>query len=84
MGELAVTGREPLRKQPFTEWPMAKPEGNAGLEEVLASSLWGGHSATSLRRSLPHTYREVWVVCQHRNCSVQAALKAIDIQPGTR
>jgi hypothetical protein len=44
VGESAITGGEPFRKQPFTEWPMAKQEGRAGLEEVLDSWVWEGHS----------------------------------------
>jgi len=53
VGKSANTGRKPIPKQPFTEWPMSEQEGRAGLEEVLASWLWVGHARQHLRRSLP-------------------------------
>src|SRR6266404_7511917 len=42
MGKLAISGGDPLRKAPFTTWPMSTKEELLALEDVLASSKWGG------------------------------------------
>jgi len=38
---------------------MSNQEGRAGLEEVLASWLWGGHAREHLRRSLPRCMPQI-------------------------
>ena len=36
MGKLAITGGEPVRKTPFTPWPVATKEEFAALEAAYA------------------------------------------------
>ena len=38
MGKLAITGGEPLRKTPFTAWPISTKEEALALEDVLSST----------------------------------------------
>lgn len=88
MGKLAITGGESLRKTPFTKWPMATRDEAAALQRVLDSSLWGGQpfpgkcaSAFAEKFAALHTVKYAQCV-NTGTVAIQAALKAIDIQPG--
>lgn len=88
MGKLAITGGEPLRKSPFTQWPFATNEEKAALEEVLASSKWGGqpfpgkHAATFARKFAEFHTAKFGQCVNTGTVAIQAALNAIGIQPG--
>ena len=88
MGKLAITGGKALRKKPFTQWPMAKKEERAALAEVLSSSLWGGQPfpgkfATRFAKKFAALHTAKYGQCVNTGTvAIQAALKAIDIQPG--
>lgn len=41
MSKLALLGGEPVRKQPFTPWPIWDKEEKEALLEVLESGIWG-------------------------------------------
>ena len=88
MGKLAITGGQPLRKAPFTQWPSPSERESAALDDVLKSSLWGGQPfpgkygqkfATEFARM--HTVKYAQAV-NTGTVAIQAALKAIDLQPG--
>lgn len=88
MGKLAITGGEPLRRAPFTQWPSPSDKEARALDDVLKSSLWGGQPfpgkygtkfATEFARM--HTVKYAQAV-NTGTVAIQAALKAIDIQPG--
>jgi dTDP-4-amino-4,6-dideoxygalactose transaminase len=88
VGKLAITGGEPLRKTPFTSWPIGGKEEAAGLEEVLTSTKWGGqpfpgkHSLTfSKKFAEVHTVKYAQCV-NTGTVAIQASLKAIGIKPG--
>jgi len=88
VGKLAITGGEPLRKTPFTQWPSPSEKEACALDDVLKSSLWGGQPfpgkysarfATEFARV--HTVKYAQSV-NTGTVAIQAALKAIDLQPG--
>ncbi|MFY9979471.1 MAG: DegT/DnrJ/EryC1/StrS family aminotransferase [Candidatus Sulfotelmatobacter sp.] len=88
MGKLAITGGEPLRKAPFPSWPMATKEESAALEDVLTSSKWGGQPfpgkyASLFAQKFAETHTVKYAQCVNTGTvAIQAALKAIGIQPG--
>jgi dTDP-4-amino-4,6-dideoxygalactose transaminase len=88
VGKLAITGGEPLRKRPFTKWPLATKDETSALQRVLESSLWGGQPfpgkcATEFAKKFAELHTVKYAQCVNTGTvAIQAALKAIDIQPG--
>ncbi len=88
MGKLAITGGEPLRKAPFTTWPMAMKEEALALEEVLTSTKWGGqpfpgkHAAAFAKKFAEFHTAKYGQCVNTGTVAIQAALKAIGILPG--
>ena len=88
MGKLAITGGKPLRKMPFTQWPLATKEEKAALEDVLKSSKWGGQPfpgkhAAAFAKKFAKVHTAKYAQCVNTGTvAIQAALKAIGIQPG--
>lgn len=88
MGRLAITGGEPLRKEPFTQWPFATKDEVAALEDVLTSSKWGGQPfpgkhAEAFAKKFAALHTAKYGQCVNTGTvAIQAALKAIGIQPG--
>lgn len=86
--KLAIAGGEPLRKTPFTEWPLARREERAALEDVLASSKWGGQPfpgkySVAFARKFAELHTAKHAQCVNTGTvAIQAALKAIGIRPG--
>jgi dTDP-4-amino-4,6-dideoxygalactose transaminase len=88
VGKLAITGGEPLRKAPFTAWPIATKDETAALEDVLTSTKWGGQPfpgkyANSFAKKFAefHTVKYAQLV-NTGTVAIQAALKAVGIRPG--
>jgi dTDP-4-amino-4,6-dideoxygalactose transaminase len=88
VGKLAITGGEPLRKTSFTAWPIAGKEEAEALQDVLTSTKWGGqpfpgkHAAAFAKKFAEvHTVRYAQCV-NTGTVAIQAALRAIGIQPG--
>jgi dTDP-4-amino-4,6-dideoxygalactose transaminase len=88
VGKLAITGGEPLRKTPFTQWPMSSKEEAAALEDVLTSTKWGGQPfpgkhAESFAKKFAAVHTAKYGQCVNTGTvALQAALKAIGIRPG--
>lgn len=88
MGKLAITGGEPLRKTPFTKWPIGCNEEARNLQDVLTSSLWGGQPfpgkySVAFAKKFAEVHTVKYAQCVSTGTvAIQAALKAIDIQPG--
>lgn len=86
--KLAITGGEPLRKTPFTEWPFARREERAVLEDVLASSKWGGQPfpgkySVAFAQKFAELHTAKYAQCVNTGTvAIQAALRAIGIRPG--
>jgi dTDP-4-amino-4,6-dideoxygalactose transaminase len=88
VGKLAITGGTPLRKAPFTQWPLATKDEMAALEDVLTSSKWGGQPfpgkhAQAFAKRFAEIHTTKYAQCVNTGTvAIQAALKAIGIQPG--
>ena len=88
MGKLAITGGEPLRKAPFTAWPMGTKLEADALQDVLTSTKWGGQPfpgkhAETFAKKFAETHTAKYAQCVNTGTvAIQAALKAIDIRPG--
>lgn len=88
MGKLAITGGEPLRKTPFTQWPFATKDEMAALEDVLTSSKWGGQPfpgkhAQGFATKFANLHTAKYAQCVNTGTvAIQASLKAIGLQPG--
>jgi dTDP-4-amino-4,6-dideoxygalactose transaminase len=88
VGKLAITGGEPLRKTPFTAWPVSTKEEAAALEDVLTSTKWGGQPfpgkhATAFAKKFAEVHTAKYAQCVNTGTvAIQAALKAVGIRPG--
>ena len=88
MRKLAITGGEPLRKTPFTAWPISGKEESAALEDVLTSTKWGGQPfpgkhALAFAKKFAELHTVKYAQCVNTGTvAIQASLKAIGIKPG--
>jgi len=88
VGKLAITGGEPLRKTPFTTWPMATKQIAQALDDVLTSSKWGGQPfpgkyAVCFAKRFAELHTAKYGQCVNTGTvAIQAALKAVGIRPG--
>jgi dTDP-4-amino-4,6-dideoxygalactose transaminase len=88
VGKLAITGGKPLRKKPFTQWPFGTKAESAALEDVLAGPNWGGQPfpgkyAVAFAKKFAKAHTAKYAQCVNTGTvAIQAALKAIGIQPG--
>ena len=88
MEKLAILGGERSRKSPFTQWPFGGKEELAALEDVLGGTGWGGQPfpgkhASAFARKFADLHTAKYGQCVNTGTvAIQAALKAIDIQPG--
>jgi dTDP-4-amino-4,6-dideoxygalactose transaminase len=88
VGKLAITGGEPVRRTPFTTWPIAGEEEALALEDVLRSSKWGGqpfpgkHAVTFAKKFAEMHTAQYGQCVNTGTVAIQAALKAIGIRPG--
>jgi len=86
--KLAITGGEPIRKSPFAPWPHGGKEELAALEDVLKGTGWGGQpfpgkhaAAFASKFAAMHTAKYGQCV-NTGTVAIQAAMKAIGLQPG--
>jgi dTDP-4-amino-4,6-dideoxygalactose transaminase len=88
VGKLAITGGEPRRKTPFTVWPIAGKEEADALQDVLTSTKWGGQPfpgkhAAAFAKKFAELHTAKYAQCVNTGTvAIQAALRAIGIQPG--
>jgi dTDP-4-amino-4,6-dideoxygalactose transaminase len=88
VGKLAISGGNPLRKAPFTTWPLSTKEEAHALEDVLTSSKWGGQPfpgkyASAFAKKFAAVHTAKYAQCVNTGTvAIQAALKAIGIRPG--
>jgi dTDP-4-amino-4,6-dideoxygalactose transaminase len=88
VGKLAITGGRPLRKKPFTQWPIATKTEAAALKDVLESTLWGGQPFPGKQAAAFAAKFAALQTARYGQCvntgtvAIQAALKAIGIKPG--
>ena len=88
MGQLAITGGEPVRKTPFTPWPVLTGEETSAVQDVLTSLKWGGQPfpgkyADAFARKFAEFQTAKYGQCVSTGTvAIEACLKAIQIQPG--
>jgi dTDP-4-amino-4,6-dideoxygalactose transaminase len=88
VGKLAITGGEPLRKVPFTQWPKGGKEEARNIEDVLGGPGWGGQPfpgkySVAFAKKFAEVHTVKYAQCVSTGTvAIQAALKAIDLQPG--
>jgi len=88
VGKLAITGGDPLRKTPFTQWPLSTKEEASALNDVLTSSKWGGQPfpgkhASAFSKKFAEVHTAKYAQCVNTGTvAIQAALIAIGIKPG--
>jgi dTDP-4-amino-4,6-dideoxygalactose transaminase len=88
VGKLAITGGEPLRKSPFPCWPTYTREEAIALDDVLASTKWGGQPfpgkhALEFAKKFAEVHTAKYAQCVNTGTvAIQASLKAIGIKPG--
>jgi dTDP-4-amino-4,6-dideoxygalactose transaminase len=88
VGKLAITGGQPQRSTPFTAWPIAGKEEAAALQDVLTSTKWGGQPfpgkyAAAFAKKFAEVHTAQYAQCVNTGTvAIQAALRAIGVQPG--
>jgi dTDP-4-amino-4,6-dideoxygalactose transaminase len=88
MGKLAITGGEPVRKKRFDPWPVYTEGEKCALEDVLANRNWGGQPFPGKHGDAFAKKFAAFHTAQYGQCvntgtvAIQAALKAVGIQPG--
>src|SRR6516162_7053547 len=86
--QLALLGGEPLRKRPFTRWPLFDDRERAQLEDVLSSTTWGGHPSPNRKASeLAGRFAAFQGVryaipASSGTSALEVAIKALGIGPG--
>ncbi|HTS68441.1 MAG TPA: DegT/DnrJ/EryC1/StrS family aminotransferase [Terriglobia bacterium] len=88
MGKLAITGGKPVRKRPFTAWPIYTQQEARGLQNVLASRNWGGYPfpnqiADAFAQKFARFHGAKYgLALANGTVAIEVALKAAKIQPG--
>ena len=87
MGKLAITGGKPVRRKPFTPWPVYGQPEVRGLQKVLASRNWGGYPfpnriADRFSQKFARFHGAKYgLAVANGTVAIEIALKAIGIQP---
>src|SRR5579872_551029 len=88
MGKLAITGGAPVRKKRFAPWPVHTEAEMCALQDVLTNHDWGGQPfpgkhATAFAKKFAEVHTARYAQCVNTGTvAIQAALKAVGIQPG--
>jgi dTDP-4-amino-4,6-dideoxygalactose transaminase len=88
MGKLAITGGEPVRTKRFDPWPVYTEAERAALDDVLTHRNWGGQPfpgkhASAFAGKFAEFHTAKYAQCVNTGTvAIQAALKAVDVQPG--
>jgi dTDP-4-amino-4,6-dideoxygalactose transaminase len=86
--KLAIAGGRPLRRKPFSPWPVHSNREARALLQVLRSANWGGypfpnaHASAFARRYAKFHGAKYGVALANGTVAIEVALKTIDIQPG--
>jgi dTDP-4-amino-4,6-dideoxygalactose transaminase len=85
---LAILGGSPVRTTPFTPWPLFSDKEETRILDVLRSRAWGGQPfpgkySTQFAAGFAKLHDTAYGQCVNTGTvAIQAALKAIGIQPG--
>jgi len=85
-GQLAINGGDPVRTEPFPEWPIYDEREVEALTEVLHSGKWGSTAGDKVRefeREFAAFAGAEYAICLTSGTSaLEAALWAIGVEPG--
>ena len=87
MGKLAITGGKPLRRKPFSAWPIFSAREARALQQVLKSRNWGGYPfpntrADAFARKFARFHGAKYgIAVSNGTVAIEIALKAIGIKP---
>ena len=88
MGKLAITGGKPMRKRPFSSWPVFTQRERQRLLEVLKSRNWGGYPFPN---KIAHAFAQKFakfhgarygLAVANGTVAIEIALAAAGIRPG--
>jgi len=88
MGKLAITGGKPVRRKPFSPWPIFTPRERQGLFKVLKSRNWGGYPFPN---KIAHAFAQKFakfhgarygLAVANGTIAIEIALAAAGIKPG--
>lgn len=88
MSKLAIFGGTPLRKEPFTPWPLIASGDLAALKRALEGGTWGGHPEPNIEAS---SFAEQFatmhdcahgIVCQTGTEANRISMRAVGLMPG--
>lgn len=88
MERLAILGGSPVRTTPFTPWPLFSDKEETRILDVLRSRAWGGQPfpgkySTQFAAGFARLHDTAYGQCVNTGTvAIQAALKAVGIQPG--
>lgn len=88
MGKLAITGGSPVRTKRFDPWPVYTEGEKCALEDVLTNRNWGGQPfpgkhGDAFAKKFAEFHTAKYAQCVNTGTvAIQAALKAIGIEPG--
>jgi dTDP-4-amino-4,6-dideoxygalactose transaminase len=88
MGKLAITGGKPVRRKPFTPWPIYTEREKQGLLKVLKSRNWGGYPfpnklADAFAQKFARYHGAKYgLAVVNGTVAIEVALRAISIEPG--
>ncbi len=88
MGKLAITGGKPVRRRPFSPWPVYTSKDTRALENVLASRNWGGypfpnrHAASFAQKFARFHGAKYGLAVANGTVAIEVALKAVGTWPG--
>jgi dTDP-4-amino-4,6-dideoxygalactose transaminase len=86
--KLALLGGDPIRKRPFTRWPVFDQRERAQLEDVLDSANWGGfpspnRKAAEFAEAFARFQGAQYVIpTSSGTTALEVALKALEVGPG--
>lgn len=89
--ELAVFGGTPVRRRQWPKWPLATPNTQRGLLEVLHSGKWAisgwSDASDTYERRVSRAFaayvdRSYCVACSHGSAALSITLQALDVGPG--
>jgi dTDP-4-amino-4,6-dideoxygalactose transaminase len=88
MGILAIAGGKPVRKKPFSAWPIFGQREAQGLMKVLKSRNWGGYPfpntiADSFAQKFARVHGAKYgLAVSNGTIAIEVALKAAGVKPG--
>jgi dTDP-4-amino-4,6-dideoxygalactose transaminase len=88
VAKLAIAGGRPLRRKPFSPWPVHSNHEARSLLQVLRSGNWGGypfpnaHASAFAERFAKFHGAKYGIALANGTVAIEVALKAIGIKPG--